>query len=207
VRWIVWIAALAVGLGIGAAVAVTRSHSSGGANADAAPVESWPAGARRAPAFSLTDQHGKTVSLAGLRGRPVLVTFIDPLCRDFCPREASVLTEAAAKLGAGGPTIVSVSVDPWADTAQNFRLDAVRWRLSPSWRWATGTYAELARVWKPYGVGVQVTRKTIAGVKVRYITHTGAAYLVDGSGHIRALFVYPFTTDQVVSAARALDAS
>ena len=35
-------------------------------------------------------------------------------------------------------------------------------------------------------------------MKVRYITHTGAAYLIDANGDERALFLYPFTTDQVV---------
>ena len=88
---------------------------------------------------------GSRVSLASLRGHPVIVTFIDPLCRNFCPREASVLTQAASQLGPNAPTIVSVSVDPWGDSAANFRLDAVHWRLGPGWRWGTGTYAELAR--------------------------------------------------------------
>jgi hypothetical protein len=44
----------------------------------AAPPVSWPAGRRRAPVFRLRDQLGRPVSLAGLRGRPVIVTFIDP---------------------------------------------------------------------------------------------------------------------------------
>ena len=47
-----------------------------------------------------------------------------------------------------------------------------------------------------------MTQKTIAGIKVRQITHTGAAYLIDADGYERALFLYPFTTAQVVSAAR-----
>ena len=135
------------------------------------------------------------------------MTFIDPLCRDFCPREASILTEAAATLGATAPAIVSVSVDPSADTAKNFQGDAAHWKLGPTWRWGTGNYAQLARVWKRYDIGVEVARKTIAGVKVRYITHTGAAYLIDGDGDERALFVYPFTTNQIVSAAESLNAS
>ena len=157
-------------------------------SADDSAVSTWPAGARPAPAFTLTDEHGKSFSLASLHGRSAIVTFIDPLCRDFCPREASILTEAAAKLGAKAPAIVSVSVDPWADTATNFKADAAHWKLGPTWRWGTGTYAELARVWKPYDVGVEVTNKTIAGVKVRYITHTGAAYLIDRErGRARAL--------------------
>jgi protein SCO1 len=203
-KWIAWGAALVVGIGVGVGLAVLpRSHSAGPANTSAA-VQSWAPGARPAPGFTLRDQHGKPVSLASYRGRPVIVTFIDPLCRDFCPREATILTQAAAQLGKGGPAIVSVSVDPWGDSPANFRADAVHWRLAPGWRWGTGSYDELARVWKSYFVGVEVANRKIAGVKVRRITHTGAAYLIDSTGHERALFLYPFTTSDVVSAARKL---
>ena len=156
-RWAIWGAALGIGVAIGAMVALSHKHSN--ASADDSAVSTWPAGARPAPAFTLTDEHGKSFSLASLHGRSAIVTFIDPLCRDFCPREASILTEAAAKLGAKAPAIVSVSVDPWADTATNFKADAAHWKLGPTWRWGTGTYAELARVWKPYDVGVEVTQQ------------------------------------------------
>ncbi|HEX5289314.1 MAG TPA: hypothetical protein VFX25_10610, partial [Streptosporangiaceae bacterium] len=38
-----------------------------------------------APGFSLTDQNGRTVSLASLRGKVVLMTFLDPVCTSDCP--------------------------------------------------------------------------------------------------------------------------
>jgi cytochrome oxidase Cu insertion factor (SCO1/SenC/PrrC family) len=201
-RWIFWAAALVLGIGIGVAIKlVSGSHSQAATGGDTV-VQTWGAGARRAPAFTLTDQNGKPVSLASFHGRPVIVTFIDPLCRNFCPREASVLTAAAAGLGKNAPAIVSVSVDPWGDTTDNFRLDKVHWKLGPGWRWGTGTDAQLAAVWKDYGVYVGVTKKTIAGVTVRDITHTGAAYLIDGRGDERALFLYPFDRAQVIDAAK-----
>jgi protein SCO1 len=201
-RWVFWAVALALGIGIGVAIKlVSDSGSKAPSTADSA-VQTWAAGTRHAPAFTLTDQYGKPVSLAAFRGRPVIVTFIDPLCRNFCPREASILTAAAAQLGANAPAIVSVSVDPWGDTANNFSLDKLHWKLGPGWRWGAGTYAELSSVWKRYYVGVAVPKKTIAGVTVRYITHTGAAYLIDGRGDERALFLYPFDTAQVVGAAK-----
>jgi protein SCO1 len=203
-KWIALGAAVLVAIcvGVGAAV-LPRSHSATPAITSAA-AQTWAAGAQPAPAFTLHDQLGKPVSLASYRGPPVIVTFIDPLCRDFCPREATILTQAAAQLGKGGPAIVSVSVDPWGDSPANFRADALHWRLAPGWRWGTGSYTQLARVWKRYYVGVEVANQRIAGVKVRRITHTGAAYLIDSSGHERALFLYPFTTSDVVTAARKL---
>ncbi len=203
-RWIALGTAVVVAIGVGAGVAVLPRSSSTGPAVTSAVVQTWAAGKEQAPGFTLKDQHGKPVSLASYHGRPVIVTFIDPLCRDFCPREATILTRATAQLGKSGPGIVSVSVDPWGDSPANFRADALHWRLAPGWRWGTGSYAQLARVWKSYFVGVEVAKQTIAGVKVRRITHTGAAYLIDGTGHERALFLYPFTTADVVSAARQL---
>jgi len=203
-RFAIWGAALLGGVGIGAAIHLAKGTSSKSQSSSSAAVQTWAAGQRPAPAFSLVDQNGKTVSLAGFRGRPVLITFIDPFCRNFCPREASVLSNAVEQLGAGRPAIVAVSVDPWADTLKNFQQDALHWNLAPGWQWGTGSRANLAAVWKSYEVGVLVTRKTIAGITVRYITHTGATYLVDGTGHERALFLYPFKASDVVGAAKSV---
>jgi protein SCO1/2 len=200
-RWLLW---GAVGLLATAAFAylLVRTLEPKSSKAQSDVTNTWPAGTRPAPAFALRDEHGKPLTLASLRGRPAIVTFIDPLCRDFCPREASVLSEAATALGKAAPAIVSVSVNPWANTPSNFGEDALHWRLAKGWRWGVGSQAELAKVWRDYAVAVQVSQKTIAGVRIRQITHTGAAYLIDADGYERALFVYPFTTAQVVNAAR-----
>jgi protein SCO1/2 len=201
-RWLIGGVAAVVAIGI--ALVVGHSLTSSSSSSASVVTTTWPEGVRAAPAFALRDQHGKPLTLASLRGRPAIVTFIDPLCRDFCPREASVLSEAGTALGKDAPAIVSVSVNPWANTRDNFREDAIHWRLGKSWRWGVGSQAQLAKVWQDYGVAVQVTRKTIAGVRIRQITHTGAAYLIDAEGYERALFLYPFTTAQVVGAARQM---
>src|SRR5260370_82027 len=38
-----------------------------------------------APGFTLTDQRGHTMSLASLRGKAVVLEFMDPHCTDICP--------------------------------------------------------------------------------------------------------------------------
>jgi cytochrome oxidase Cu insertion factor (SCO1/SenC/PrrC family) len=133
----------------------------------------------------------------------VIVTFIDPLCRNFCPREASVLSEAVAQLPSPRPAIVAVSVDPWGDTPTAFSEDAVRWQLSSAWRWGVGSYTTLASVWEKYEIGVVDDKKTIDGITVHEITHTAAAYVVDASGYERALLLYPFDAAEVIAAVRA----
>ena len=53
-----------------------------------------------APAFTLTDQDGRPVSLAGLRGKVVLLTFLDPVCTSDCPLIAQEFRQADQMLGA-----------------------------------------------------------------------------------------------------------
>jgi protein SCO1 len=204
-KWALWVGALVVGVGVGAAIALSRgSPAATISSAPTPPIETWAAGVRPAPSFTLTDQHGKTVSLASLRGRPVIVTFIDPLCRNFCPREASVISTAVEGFASVKPAVVAISVNPWADTRQNFAEDAEHWKLAPQWQWAIGSHAELASVWKSFDVAVAVRTKKIAGVTLRQITHTGAAYLIDGAGNERALFLYPFRASDVSGALRTM---
>ncbi len=172
------------------------------------PELTWSAGARRAPTFQLTDAKGRAVSLASLRGRVVLLTFIDPLCRNFCPLEAKVLEAADRSFtGAARPAIVSVSVNPYGDGAVNLSDDAVHWQLGPEWRWALGDAQALAQVWRAYAIGVRIDSKTIAGVTVHNVTHTEATYVIDAHGFERALFLYPFQPDDVAQTVRDLEAS
>jgi cytochrome oxidase Cu insertion factor (SCO1/SenC/PrrC family) len=212
-KWTFWGLALAIGVGAGAGIAVVsrtaqRPVAQAPPNAAARPAVTWARGARPAPDFRLTDQNGRTFSLRSLRGRSVLVTFIDPLCRNLCPLEAKVLNDVVLRATpATRPVIAAVSVNPWGDAPANFRQDAVRWQLVPQWRWGIGSHAELARVWRDYEIGVQVSNRTVAGVTVREIAHTEATYLVDASGHERAVFVYPFRAADVLRAVRRLGRS
>jgi cytochrome oxidase Cu insertion factor (SCO1/SenC/PrrC family) len=153
----------------------------------------------------LRSQNGRPISLGQFRGRPVIVTFIDPLCRNFCPLEAKVLDRVVAQMPAAQrPAIVAVSTNQWANARKNLLLDVRKWNLPSDWHWAVGAPAALARVWKDYAIGVSVATKTIAGVKVRRITHTEAAYLVDPHGYQRALYLYPFQASDVERTLRAL---
>jgi cytochrome oxidase Cu insertion factor (SCO1/SenC/PrrC family) len=81
-RLILLAAGVTVAAAGGAAAALLTASGSNGA---AGPGVTCAAGARRAPGFALRDEYGRPVSIAALRGRSILVTFIDPLCRNYCP--------------------------------------------------------------------------------------------------------------------------
>jgi cytochrome oxidase Cu insertion factor (SCO1/SenC/PrrC family) len=202
---VVLAAAAAAGIAIGITVASLTSRSSSLSAGPTKPTATWPPGARPAPDFRLGDQAGRPVSLRTLRGRVTIVSFIDPLCRNLCPGEAHVLNQVEHDIGpAAAPAIVAVSVNPWANTRAIFHEDARVWRLTPAWRWAFGPYATLARVWRRYEIGVQIQKKTLAGVTVHEIAHTEAAYLVGPSGYQRALFIYPFRAADIERAVRTI---
>lgn len=202
-RVLLFAATAVVGAGIGVAAAVRSTHGSS-TPAASASYASWSAGARPAPAFDLRDQRGRALTTTGLRGRVAIVSFIDPVCRNLCPLEAKELTRVVHDLGSGAPALVAVSVNPPADTASAFRQDARVWKLPRSWRWGLGPARTLARVWRDYAIGVEVQRKTIAGVTVRNVIHTEAAYVVDARGDERALFVWPYRAADVEKVVRSL---
>jgi cytochrome oxidase Cu insertion factor (SCO1/SenC/PrrC family) len=192
---------------VGAPIMVVRSARQGAGNSAAQagsivtpPPVTWPADRRLAPDFVLRDQDGHSVSVVAYRGRPVIVTFIDPLCRNLCPLEAKVLNDVAGRMPARArPAIVAVSVDVYggANRRGNLMQDVHKWQLVPQWHWAVGTPAQLAAVWRRYDIGVKVTTNRIDETTIHYITHTEAAFILDATGHERALFLWPFHPQDV----------
>ena len=58
-----------------------------------------PVPAGPAPGFTLTDQNGRTVSLSALRGKVVVLEFMDPHCTDICPMVSQEFVDAYHDLG------------------------------------------------------------------------------------------------------------
>lgn len=188
------LAGVVVALVAGLVALVALRHWNGGTAASAPQhvAATWAAGETKAPDFALTDEHGRPVSLAGLRGRRVIVTFVDPHCTTFCPRESIVLNDALKRFGAADrPAVVAVSVDPRTTSEAVLRKEARRFKWLPQWRWATGSAEQLRAVWGSYHIEVVPTPGDIA--------HTEAAYLVDASGGERALYLWPFTADDIAA--------
>lgn len=128
----------------------------------------------------------------------MIVTFIDPVCRNICPLEARVLDQADDEIPlAQRPEILAVSVDRYADSRGDLLKDMTKWQLVPEWRWAVGSPSQLAAVWKDYKVSVSADRVKVAGKTITSITHTAAAYIIDKTGHERALFLWPFYPQDV----------
>ncbi len=107
-----------------------------------------------APKLTLIDERGHRVTLSSFRGRYLLFAPFMTLCHEVCPMTTAALERVQAavqKIGLGGQvTVAEVSVDPWRDNPA--RLRAYRRLTGLGFRMLTGTRAELARMWKFFGV-------------------------------------------------------
>jgi protein SCO1/2 len=159
----------------------------------------WSSGVKTAPTIRLRDQSGRIVSLASLHGHVVLLTFLDSLCTADCPLEGGMLRNIQRRVPpADRPEVLVVSVDP-ADTPTTVGSFVRESHLSPPWHWLMGTRAQLAKVWRAYGITV-IPR---AGD----ISHSTVLYLIDQHGDERAGFLFPFPVGEVAHDVRAISAT
>lgn len=90
----------------------------------------YPRIAEKAPLFTLTDQHGKEISLATLTGKPVLITYVFAHCRSVCPALVTTVSGAARQLGESRVNALFITLDPWRDTPGALPGLAARWEMS-----------------------------------------------------------------------------
>jgi len=193
---------LAAALGTAIGLALALLHGSKAPAAQPPRLEAqvtWPAGSKPAPPLALRDQNGARFSLGALRGRPLLVTFLDSHCRSECPVEGRVLRDVLARLSPAGAVLAVVSIDPWADTWVSARAFAARAGWSGRWHWLLGSRHTLAPVWAAYHIAVKRTPGDVL--------HSTALYVVDGHGDLRDGFLFPFTAASVVRSVQALQRS
>ena len=154
--------------------AVTLPQIAGG---DAVP-------AKTAPPIDLTDQYGKRVDLAKLKGHPVLVAFLYTHCTDLCPIVAGKLHTAYAHLKRSErPLFLAVSVDPAHDTPASAAAFNQRHRTTGEIDWLLGSRKELEQVWNAWGVKPQHNAND-----PEEIEHNAEIFAIDPQGQIRALY-------------------
>ena len=137
----------------------------------------------QAPAFTLTDQHGRRASLAGLRGKVVLLTFLDPVCTSDCPLIAQEFRQADQMLGstARDVELVAIVANPLYRSVgytQAFDREENLTTL-PNWLYLTGSVAQLQQEWQDYAVTAQIL--PAGGM----IAHSDVAFVIDRAGHTR----------------------
>jgi cytochrome oxidase Cu insertion factor (SCO1/SenC/PrrC family) len=142
-----------------------------------------PVPVRGAPGFTLTDQGGHTVSLADLRGRVVVLEFMDPHCTDICPIVSQEFIDAYRDLGtkAAQVVFVAVNVNRYHLRVADVAAFSSEQRLTqvPSWHFLTGSYPSLAAVWQDYEITVDAPGPDAD------VIHSSQMYFIDPQGRER----------------------
>ncbi|HEY6418887.1 MAG TPA: SCO family protein [Candidatus Binataceae bacterium] len=132
------------------------------------------------PSVTLVDQHGHSISLASLKGQPILVDFIYTSCASTCPMLTAKMAAIARTLGPALGTkvkIVSITLDPERDHPAELLKYAEREGANDrGWLFLTGTPAQIANVLARFNI------KRERG-EDGSITHTISAFLLGPDGH------------------------
>jgi protein SCO1/2 len=176
---------------IALSAAVAGCGSSGGATTTTAAsfVGGDAVPAKPAAPLRLTDYRGREVSLASLKGRPVLVAFLYTHCHDLCPLVAAKVHTTYSLLGPHRPrpVFLAVSVDPARDTPSSAAAFNREHRTTGEIDWLLGSPAELKRVWKAWKV-IPEEEKNDPEV----IEHSADIYGIGADGKLHVLYTPEF---------------
>jgi len=190
VRWLAWSAALVVGIGGGVGIAAaTQTPGQAAPTIPAAPqirnprLDPGTPLNSVAPAFTLTDQFGRKVSLSAFRGKVVVISFNDPQCTTICPLTTTAMLEAKKKLGpaAADVQLLGVAANPVATQVKWVRAYSQAHGMLHKWLFLTGSLPKLKGVWSAYGIGAAVVQGAI--------DHTPATFVVDPQGRETRLYI------------------
>lgn len=111
----------------------------------------------RVPEADLIDQDGRRVHFHAdlVRDRLVAINFIFTRCTTICPVIGAAFAQLRQELGRrgiDGVRLLSVSVDPRADTPARLKAWAERFGATPEWTLLTGAKSEVDGLLKQLGV-------------------------------------------------------
>jgi protein SCO1 len=151
--------------------------------------------------FRLTDQNGKTVTDADLKGKWSLVYFGYTHCPDACPTALNDISIALEDLGARRDAVrpVFITVDPERDTPE--ALKAYVTSFDAPILALTGTPEQVAQAAKGYRV--YYAKHPEAGGDYS-VDHSSVIYVMDPQGRFTASFTHESTPEQIAERLKKL---
>lgn len=154
------IAAVALGIGLVPLVGALVLHPDGSGNTATGP----PAGPYRGsepppgiglPEFTLRSFRGSLVSTGALRGKVILVTFLDTKCTDKCPILASQIAAGVRLLPRDdrrGVAALAISVNPTLDPPRSMRRFLLRRHALGELDFLGGSVRQMRPVWNAFHI-------------------------------------------------------
>jgi protein SCO1/2 len=160
----------------GPSTSEAASPSSQGSGFDGAALP----GTATAPDFSLSDQLGRSVSLADYRGRVTVVSFLYSSCGATCVLIAQQIRGALDELARPVPVLI-ISADPAGDSPRRVGRFLAQASLSGRVEYLTGSPARLRPVWRAFHIAPAADGRAA-------FERTASVLLLDGRGRERVVY-------------------
>lgn len=139
--------------------------------------------------FSFTNQDGKVITNADVKGKVCVVSYFFATCKGICPRMNENMTQIyKAYRGNKDVIILSHTVDPKKDTVAALKAYSLRFDADPTqWMFLTGSKKELYDMAR-YSYLINAQEDTV-GVNIENdFIHDEHYSLVDRHGRIRGFY-------------------
>ncbi len=137
-----------------------------------APLENHPA-----PNFTLTNQFGHPVSLSDLRGKVVVMGFVNAAGNTVSPLMADIMRNVRYDLGthSGAVQFVAVNANPVMTSVPGVYQWSQTYHMLHAWQFLTGSPSRLQDVWHHYFMQTNVIRGSL-------INHTPGVFVISPHG-------------------------
>ena len=147
------------------------------------------------------------MSLAALRGKVVVLTFLYAHCPDECPLIAEQIHKVHGQLGSLGSRVafMAVSVDPSGDTPDAIREFLDLHHDTGVLTYLRGSAAQLRPVWAHYFVASDAKgAASPSAAAAQGVNHTTIVYVIDPTGQVRLFLPANFDPKDLMTDIRLL---
>jgi protein SCO1/2 len=155
---------------------------------------------RIVPDFELTESRGTPVTLSTIKGRIWVANLMFATCNGVCLRLGEQMKSLDSQLGPRDDIrLVSISVNPEADTPENLRKYAEGLKASAKWLFLTGSRSEITKL--------ATGGFALSAGTAEVLTHSDKLVLIDREGVVRGYFdgEKPESIPQIVEAIARLN--
>lgn len=153
-----------------------------------------------APQPPLVDQRGDSFTLASLRGKPLVITFVSAHCTDACPLIDGQFADAARRIARAhiAARLLTITLDPEHDSPSTMRELASRLEANPHyWLLAGGSVRNVHTVMREFGV------LSVEGKRGYHDEHTTFVYVMNSNGRLaQTMLASSALSDSIVDAVR-----
>lgn len=139
---------------------------------------------KKVPAFSFTDQNGKTITNKDYEGKVYVVEFFFSTCPTICPRMSRNLVDVQDTFkGLKDFGIASFTINPANDTPEVLKAYAEKYGvINPNWHFLTGDQDEIMKLANQgFNLFADENPEVEGGFE-----HSGNLALIDKNGYIRS---------------------